>query len=154
MSAEETRAALVRFYDALAQRDGERLARLYTPEATFEDEVFRLKGAEIGRMWIGLLSRAKDFSVAYTVAQARESSGVVEWTARYKFAGKRPVVNVILSEIELDNGNVKRQVDRFDFRRWAAQALGLPGALFGGFSWFRRSVSRKAAQGLGLPPKV
>lgn len=153
MSSEETRAALARFYDALAHRDGETLARLYTPDATFEDAVFALKGADIGRMWISLLGRARDFSVAYTVAKAGEASGVVEWTARYKFGGTRPVVNVILSEIELSNGLVARQRDTFDFPRWAAQALGTPGRLFGRFAWFRRAVSRKAAAGLGVPPK-
>jgi hypothetical protein len=84
---------------------------------------------------------------------AGAASGVVEWTARYRFGGKHPVVNVILSEIELSNGLVIRQRDTFDFPRWAAQALGTPGRLFGRFGWFRRAVSRKAAAGLGVPPK-
>jgi hypothetical protein len=153
MSSEETRAALVRFYDTLAHGDGQGLGRLYTPDATFEDPVFLLHGAEIGRMWAGLLGRARRFEVAYTVAQAGEKNGVVEWTARYLFGGKRPVVNVILSEIELDNGLVARQRDTFDFHRWSAQALGLKGRLFGRAEWFRRAVSRKAALGLGVTPK-
>jgi len=153
MSGEETRAALTRFYEALSQRDGATLSRLYTPDASFEDSVFKLRGPEIGKMWMSLLGRAKDFSVSYTIAQAKEKTGVVEWTARYLFAGKHPVVNVILSEIELDNGLVARQVDTFDFPRWAAQALGTPGKLFGRFRWFRRAVSKKAAAGLGVPPK-
>jgi hypothetical protein len=153
VSAEETRAALTRFYDAFAHRDGEGMGRLYTPDATFEDPLFRLKGQEIGKMWTGLMHRARDWSLAYTIAQAKERSGVVEWTAHYKFGGKRPVENVVLSEIELDNGLISRQVDQFDFRRWAGQALGPPGRLFGRFEWFRRGVSRKAALGLGLPPK-
>ncbi|HKC24240.1 MAG TPA: nuclear transport factor 2 family protein [Thermoanaerobaculia bacterium] len=153
MSSEETRAALVRFYETLSHGDGAGLGRLYTPDASFEDPVFSLRGADIGKMWTGLLGRARRFEVAYTVAQAGEKSGVVEWTARYLFAGKRPVVNVILSELELDNGLVARQRDTFDFRRWSAQALGLPGRLFGRMEWFRRSVSRKAALGLGVTPK-
>src|SRR5712692_6106314 len=81
MTAEETRAVLERFYGALARRDGETMAALYADDATFEDEVFRLRGADIGKMWIGLLRRARNFSVAYTIAQAGNGHGTVEWTA-------------------------------------------------------------------------
>jgi hypothetical protein len=63
------------------------------------------------------------------------------------------VVNVISSELELEDGRIVRQRDRFDFPRWAAQALGIPGRLFGRFEWFRRAVSRKAAARVGVPPK-
>ena len=154
MTGEETRAALARFYDAMARRDGATMAGMYSAGATFEDPVFRLKGEEIGKMWTGLMGRARDFSVAYTIAQAASGRGTVELTARYLFGGRRPVVNVILSEIEFDGEKISRHVDRFDFPRWAAQALGLPGRLFGRFGWFQRAVSRKAARGLGLPPKT
>lgn len=149
MNATETRTALTEFYDALARRDGEAMAARYSPDATFEDPVFRLKGSDIGKMWIGLLGRARDFSVSYTIAQAGMGQGTVEWTARYLF-GKRPVTNVILSEIEFEGEKIIRQVDRFDFPRWAAQALGPPAKLFGRFGWFRRTVSRKAARRLDV----
>ena len=129
MPAEETRAALVRFYDALARRDAETMAAMYAPDARFEDAVFKLRGEEIGRMWRGLLGRARDYSVTYTIAQAGPDRGAVEWTARYLFGGRRPrkVVNVILSELRFENGRIVEQRDQFDFRRWAAQALGAPG---------------------------
>lgn len=152
MTNEETRSALTRFYDAFARRDGAAMAGMYSAGATFEDPVFRLKGEDIGRMWTGLVGRARDFSVAYTIAQAASGRGTVEWTARYLF-GRRPVVNVIVSEIEFDGAKISRQVDRFDFPRWAAQALGPPGKLFGRFGWFQRAVSKKAARGLGVPPR-
>ena len=151
MNASETRATLTHLYDALARRDGSAMAALYAPDATFEDPVFRLRGADIGRMWIGLTGRAKDFAVSYTVAEAQAGKGTVEWTARYLFAGRHPVVNLIVSDIELDGGKIVQQVDRFDFPRWAAQALGLPGRLFGRFGWFRRAVSRRVMRRLGLP---
>jgi ketosteroid isomerase-like protein len=150
MTAEETRASLVRFYDALARRDADTMAAMYAPDARFEDAVFRLRGEEIGRMWRTLLGRAKEFSVTYTIAQAAADRGAVEWTARYLFGGRRPVVNVILSELRFENGRIAEQKDDFDFRRWAAQALGTPGRLFGRFGWFRRAVSKKARRGLGL----
>ena len=87
------------------------------------------------------------------MAKAGAGTGVVEWTARYLFGGKRPVVNVIVSEIEMRDGLIVRQKDAFDFPRWAAQALGLPGLLFGRTAWLRRSVSKSAAARLGVPPK-
>jgi hypothetical protein len=154
MTSEETRTALTHFYDAFARRDGGTMAGMYSADATFEDPVFRLKGKDIGKMWTGLVGRARDFSVAYTIAQAASGRGTVEWTARYLFGGRRPVVNVIVSEIEFDGEKITRQVDRFDFPRWAAQALGLPGKLFGRFGWFQRAVSRKAARGLGVPART
>ena len=153
MTNAETQAALTRFYEAFARRDGETMAALYAPEATFEDPVFSLRGSDIGKMWVGLLKGAKDFSVQFTVAKAGAGTGVVEWTARYLFGGKRPVVNVIVSEIEMKDGLIVRQKDSFDFPRWAAQALGLPGLLFGRTEWLRRSVSKKGAARLGVPPK-
>jgi hypothetical protein len=153
MTNAETQGALTRFYEAFARRDGDAMAAMYAPDATFEDPVFRLTGPDIGKMWIGLTRGAKGFSVQFTVAKAGPGTGVVEWTARYLFAGKRPVVNVIVSEIEMKSGLIARQKDTFDFPRWAAQALGLPGLLFGRMAWMRRSVSKGAASRLGVPPK-
>jgi len=153
MTNAETQAALTRFYEAFARRDGDAMAAMYAPDATFEDPVFLLKGADIGKMWIGLTRGAKDFSVQFTVAKAGSGTGVVEWTARYLFGGKRPVVNVIVSEIEMRDGLIVRQRDTFDFPRWAAQALGLPGVLFGRMAWMRRSVSKSGAARLGVPAK-
>jgi hypothetical protein len=130
------------------------MAALYAPRATFEDEIYRLEGTDVGKMWKGLMSKAKTLSVSYTVAKAGSGTGTVEWTARYLYPGGGPVVNVILSELELEGGLIVRQRDRFDFRRWAAQALGTPGRLFGRFDWFRRMVSRKAAARVGVPAKM
>lgn len=38
--------------------------------------------------------------------------------------------------------------------RWASQALGLPGLLFGRFAWFQGQVRKKATRQLGLPARV
>ena len=113
--------------------------------------MFRLRGPQIGAMWIELTRRAKDFGISYTITQSDSGRGTVECTARYRF-GTHPVVNRILSEIEIEDGRIMRQRDRFDFPRWATQALGLPGRLFGRFSWFQRAVSRRAKRQLGLSP--
>jgi len=153
MNPAETRGALLSFYGAFARRDGPAMASMYAANPRFEDPVFLLHGADVGKMWIALTGRAKDFSVAYEVDQAAAGRGSVTWTARYRF-GSHPVVNVVRSEIVFDgNGLIARQRDDFDFAKWAAQALGLPGALLGRFAWFRRAVSRRAAAGIGVPSK-
>src|SRR5215468_7031152 len=130
------------------------MASLYAPGAHFRDPVFQLEGADIGGMWRALLGRAKEFSVTYTVAQVAPGRGSVEWTARYLFGGKRKVVNVILSELALENGLIVDQRDSFDFPLWAKQAIGLPGRLFGRFAFFQRAVSRKAMARLVERPKT
>ncbi len=150
MTAEQTREALERFYAALARRDAGTMAAMYAPDAAFSDPVFRLRGVAIGRMWETLLGRAREFSATWEIRQAEPDRGEVSWTARYLFAGRRPVVNVIASDVRFRNGQIVEQTDRFDFHRWAAQALGTPGRFLGGFEWFRRSVARKARRGLGL----
>ncbi|MBL8113653.1 MAG: nuclear transport factor 2 family protein [Acidobacteria bacterium] len=153
MTPEETREVVTRFYDALTRRDGETMAACYAENATFDDPAFSLRGADCGKMWIGLMRRAKDFSAQYTIAKAGSGTATVEWTARYLFGGKNPVTNVILSELVLENGRIVKQVDTFDFPRWAGQALGLPGKLFARFAWFQAKVRKKAAAGLGLPSR-
>lgn len=153
MTGKETQAALTRFYDALARRDGEAMASMYSINATFEDPVFRLSGQDIGKMWIELLRRARDFSVSYTIAQAGSGWGTVEWTARYRYGGRRPVTNVVLSEIVFEGDRILRQVDRFDFPRWAAQALGTWSKPLARFSWFRRAISKRAAERVGVPAR-
>lgn len=62
-------------------------------------------------------------------------------------------MNVIVSKIEMQDELIVRQKDAFDFPRWAAQALGVPGLLFGRMSWMRRSVSKSAAARLGVSSK-
>jgi hypothetical protein len=142
MTSGETRDLLVRFYEALSHHDGDTMAPLYAEHARFQDPVFNLAGAEIGRMWKGLMSRAKGFSAIYTITRAEGMNGAAKCTARYFFRGKAQVVNVILAEFRCENGRIVEHRDTFDFPRWAAQAMGLPGKLFGPFEWFRRIVSR------------
>jgi hypothetical protein len=152
-NADETRAVLVTFYDALSRRDGGTMAACYATNAFFDDEVYSLRGEEVGKMWRALMLRARTLKVSYTIGKVSQGTGTVEWTARYDFEG-RPVVNVILSELEVANGLIIKQHDKFDFPRWAAQAFGLKGKLFGHFQWFRRKVSLEAAKRVGVRPKL
>jgi hypothetical protein len=137
--SEETLRSL---YEAASVRDGEAMARCYAADATFEDEVFRLAGQDVGDMWRMLMGRSTDLRVTYEIVD--ESSA--RWIADYTFEG-RPVHNEIESSFTFaPSGLIQSQRDRFDFAKWAGQALGLPGKLFGRFGFFQNAV-RKSVGG-------
>ena len=132
---------LRKLYEALAARDGDSMAASYAPEATFEDPVFRLAGNDVGDMWRMLTERGKDLRVQYQILDDAHA----EWTADYTFQG-HPVHNEIRSAFEFDaDGRIARQVDTFDFPRWAAQALGWKGRLLGRFGFLHAAVRRTSA---------
>ncbi|HJP66783.1 MAG TPA: nuclear transport factor 2 family protein [Actinomycetota bacterium] len=136
---------LHRFYDAFAARDGDTMAGCYAPEATFEDEVFRLRGDDVGDMWRMLTSRGEG-----TLRLSYEIKGPdrVDWTADYTFGG-HPVHNEITSSFTFDaDGRIATQVDRFDFPKWAGQALGWKGKVLGRFGFFHQAVRQRTAQTL------
>jgi ketosteroid isomerase-like protein len=149
MSSEATRAVLDRFYSAFARRDGATMAACYSPEASFNDPAFELRGPWIGAMWRMLCERAQDFSLEYQILDAGPDSGKVKWTARYLFSQTgRKVVNHIEAQIQLKDGLIVRHVDRFSFWRWARQALGPIGALLGWSQLLRAKVRAQALKGL------
>lgn len=128
-------------YEAFAARDGDAMAACYAPDATFEDPVFRLSGKDVGDMWRMLTERGTDLRIEYRIVDDAHA----EWTARYTFDGN-PVRNDIRSSFEFDaDGRITRQRDTFDFRRWAAQALGWKGKVFGRFGFLRSAVRKTSA---------
>jgi hypothetical protein len=132
-------------YDSFAARDGDAMARCYAPDARFEDPVFSLSGSDIGDMWRMLTSRGEGtLRVSYDIIDETH----VNWTADYVFGG-RPVHNEISSTFTFaPDGRVARQVDVFDFPRWAGQALGWKGKLLGRFSFFQAAVRKGTAETL------
>lgn len=146
------RQTIERFFAAFAARDGETMAQAYRPEGSFEDPAFgKLTGAQAGQMWRALMRGAKDFSIESTIRGVEDGAWIVNWVARYTFSKTgRPVINNVQSRIWLRDGLIDRQVDKFDFHRWAGQALGLPGRLLGGFSFFQAAITRKARAGAGI----
>ena len=139
-----SRDTLERFYGAFAARDAEQMSSCYAPTARFTDPVFRLDGEDIGDMWRMLIERGPDLGVDHDVLDPTHA----RWTARYRFKG-RPVVNAVRSSFRFDNrGMIVEQVDEFDFPRWAGQALGWKGRLFGRTAFLRHAVQRSAEAGL------
>jgi ketosteroid isomerase-like protein len=144
-------AALIHlFYKAMQAGDTEAMAACYAADVHFSDPVFvSLQGDQPANMWRMLLSRAKDFHVAFNDVEADGHSGSARWIARYTFSQTgRPVVNRIRASFEFADGKIIRHTDRFDLWRWAAQALGLKGLLLGWAPPVQAAIRKQAAAGL------
>lgn len=147
-----SRATVERFYAAFARLDADTMQACYAPDAVFDDEVFSLRGREqIGGMWRMLCTATKAQGRAHwklDVSDITERSA--HWDAHYLFSATgRQVLNRIDAEFEFDaQGLVTRHRDRFDFRAWSRQALGLPGWLLGWTPFLRHQVRKQAARSL------
>ncbi len=124
-------ACLERFYAAFQQRDARAMAVGYHADVHFSDEVFPdLHGPDAGAMWAMLCARGKDLRVEASAFTADDHHGRAHWEAWYTFSGTgRMVHNIIEAEFTFRDGLIVRHVDRFDFARWARQALGPLGLL-------------------------
>jgi ketosteroid isomerase-like protein len=135
-----------RFYTALGARDGGAMAACYAPAAVFEDPAFgKLDSDDAGAMWRMLTSRASDLTVDISEVSADDRTGSARWIARYTFTQTgRPVVNDIRASFRFADGLIVEHRDRFDWWRWARQALGLPGLVLGWNPLFHNAARRKA----------
>jgi ketosteroid isomerase-like protein len=138
------------FYAAFAARDGAGMAACYSGDARFDDPVFPgLQGQEVGGMWRFLTGRSNDLQVELLEHQADDAHGSAHWVARYTFTQTgRLVVNDVHAQFRFAGGLIVEHRDDFSFHRWASQALGTPGALFGWTPVLRSSVRRQARMGL------
>ena len=145
-------ATVERLYAAFAALDAQAMRACYANDATFDDEVFSLRGRDdIGAMW-GMLCeavKAKGRDVwRLDVSRITESSAHWEPTYRFSATG-RMVHNIVDAEFVFDaDGLITRQRDRFDFWRWSHQALGAPGLLLGWTPFLRSKVRAQAAKSL------
>ena len=135
------------FYAAFGRGDGEAMAACYSPDVTFSDPVFPdLRGAQAGAMWRMLTSGAAKARIELLAHEADETTGSARWRAEYVFSETgRPVVNDIRATFRFADGLIVEHRDRFDFHRWARQALGPVGLLLGWTPIVRSAVRRKAA---------
>jgi ketosteroid isomerase-like protein len=138
-------------YAALDRRDGEAMAALYSPNATFRDPAFgELHGNQIGDMWRALTAASQDLtaSVANVVVSADGTVGTADWTATYTFsATKRPVTNRIHGTYRFAEDRIIDHVDDFSFWAWSRQALG-PVAFLLGSNPVGHAIVRRRARGL------
>ncbi len=144
-------AVTVRFYDAFANHDGDKMAACYAEDARFSDPVFPgLKGAEPGQMWRMLTAdEDSDLEVKLLGHFAEGDTGAAHWRATYTFPDTgREVVNDVRASFHFADGKIVDHVDDFDFHKWAGQALGLPGKLLGGTPIIKGATRRRARKRL------
>lgn len=151
MTEEGANAALIeRFYAALARRDVEVMLSCYRPDVAFRDPVFgTLCGPQVRAMWRMLIARAVDLDIEFGDVAATKHGGSAHWEARYTYSATgRRVHNRIDACFEFRDGLIARHVDRFSLWRWAAMALGVPGALLGWLSPMQSLIHARATRGL------
>jgi ketosteroid isomerase-like protein len=144
--AEGNTAVIERFYEAFARHDGDAMAACYAPDVRFSDPAFgELRGREPGAMWRMLTRGADDLEIELVEHEAGGETGSARWIARYTFTETgRPVVNDVRASFRFADGLIAEHDDRFDFHRWARQALGPPGLLLGWTPIMRAAVRRRA----------
>ena len=154
MSADMSKATIERFYAAFAQLDGAVMQACYAPDASFDDEVFSLRGREqVGGMWRMLCDTTKAKGRdAWKVEASAITDSSAHWEAHYRFSTTgRMVHNIIEAKFEFGpDGLIRRHRDSFDFWRWSRQALGTPGLLLGWTPIVRNKVRAQAAANLAL----
>jgi hypothetical protein len=138
------------FYSAFNQRDAAAMARCYHPQVEFNDPAFKaLNFSDVTAMWTMLCERGKDLRIDCSDVRCDDKRGSARWVAHYTFSQtKRKVVNVIDAEFSFADGLIIAHTDRFDFHRWARQALGPIGFLLGWSGAFQRKVSATAMANL------
>jgi len=149
--ASQNQTLLNNFYSAFAHHDGKTMAEIYHPDATFRDPAFgELRGAAIGLMWQMLIARSGGkLAINFGDMTADETHGAANWTATYIFSKTgRKVINRVHADFEFKDGLIFHHIDKFDFHRWASQALGWKGWLLGGTAFLQRKVRQQARQSL------
>ncbi len=148
------RASIERFYADFARLDGPAMQRAYAADASFEDEIFKLRGAtQIGSMWRMLCeaTKARPENRSRWKLETRDiTDHSAHWEAHYLFSATgRQVHNRIDAEFEFDSdGLIRQHRDRFGFWAWSRQALGLPGLVLGWSPLLRNRVRAQAAANL------
>jgi ketosteroid isomerase-like protein len=139
-----------RFYAAFDRRDGAAMAACYAPDARFRDPVFgQLDAEQAGAMWQMLTGRAEDLRVELVERTADDAQGTARWIAHYTFTQTgRPVVNDVRAAFRFQDGLILEHTDKFNWWRWARQALGAPGMWLGWTPQLRLRVHRQARAGL------
>ncbi len=139
------------FYAGFASHNAETMASCYHPDVVFHDPAFgTLHAQDAIDMWHMLIERSKgNLEIAFSDVRASESEGSAKWTATYVFSKTgRTIVNEINADFAFKDGLIFRHNDHFDFWKWSAQALGMPGLLLGWTGFLKQKVRRQAIASL------
>ncbi|MGB3007132.1 MAG: nuclear transport factor 2 family protein [Chitinophagaceae bacterium] len=148
----QTNAEVIhQFYTAFQQRDYKTMNECYSDDIVFSDPAFGLlRGEEVKYMWEMLCTNARDFSLTFSNIQLLDDEyATCNWVATYTFSKTgRKVVNSIKAFMKLKDGKIIEHSDGFKLSKWAAQALGWKGELFGWMGWMKRSIQKNARKNL------
>ena len=153
----DNKSLIDQFYHAFAAGNAARMNDCYSGDIVFQDPVFgKLQGQRAKNMWTMLLQN-RDIKISFGNVQVTEDIGSAEWTAVYTFTRTgRKVINEVSARFKFSDGKIISHTDTFDFWKWAGQALGTRGYLFGWMPAFRKGVHRQAVAALDrfLPTKL
>jgi hypothetical protein len=100
-----SRETIERFYKAFAELDSKTMVACYAQDASFEDEVFKLKGrTHVGGMWAMLCSAVKRSGRTDWKLEVRDITDTsAHWEPTYRFSATGNMVhNIIDAEFEFD----------------------------------------------------
>lgn len=140
-----------RFYTAFSKLDAAGMNSCYSDDIVFSDPVFGLlHGDEARSMWEMLCRNAKDFSLTFSDIQLLdEEYATCNWVATYTFSQTgNKVVNHIKAFMKLKDGKIIEHSDAFRLSKWASQALGWKGVMFGWMGWVKRKIQLNARKNL------
>lgn len=143
--------SLVQFYTAFANADAQKMSEYYAPNVRFRDPAFGLlEDQDVCKMWKMLLANSKGkLKIEFSDIKADEYMGSAQWVANYTFSKtNRTVVNEIHSQFHFKDGLIIKQTDSFDIWKWAKQAFGLTGFLFGWTGYMQNKIQEKAISSL------
>ena len=138
------------FYKAFQNKDYKTMQNCYADNAVFNDAVFKnLDALQVKAMWQMLVTKGKDLQLQFSNVLADYATGSAEWVATYTFSQtKRKVTNRIKASFVFEQEKIVQHTDTFDFYKWSAQALGLPGILLGWSGFMKNKVQAGAMKNL------
>jgi ketosteroid isomerase-like protein len=135
------------FYNAFTNLDAEGMIACYHDDIIFEDPAFGiLQGEHAKAMWQMLCAsqKGKDFKVISSNIRSDGDTGSAHWEAFYTFSKTgRKVHNKIDAKFEFKDGLILKHTDDFNIHKWALQAMGLKGLLFGGMHFFKIKLQKQ-----------
>ena len=136
------------FYTAFQKRDAETMVSCYHDNIIFRDPAFgELNNGEAKAMWRMLCQNAVDLSIKFSGVNASLKNGSAHWEAWYRFSKTgRKVHNIVEAEFEFKDSKIIKHTDTFNLHKWASQALGWKGKLFGGTTYFKNKMQRQTNQ--------
>ena len=148
----QTNAQIIeKFFSAFQKLDHQTMNSCLSDDIVFSDPAFGLlEGDDVKAMWEMLCRNAFDFSLKFSNIELLDDEyATCNWTASYIFSKTGyKVVNNIKAHMRLKDGKIIEHSDAFKLSKWAAQALGWKGTLFGWTNFMKKRIQQNARKSL------